>query len=60
MTGFEAANAALDCLGRDKSTHRKILPLEEDEPHIKAARRVYKTAERFEKLLNPLSNFYMS
>lgn len=60
VTGFEAANATLDFLGRDKSSHRDIISVEEDEVHIKAARYIYRTAERIGLVLNPLSGFFMS
>lgn len=59
VTGFEAANAALDHLGRKKSSHRDIIPVEEDEAHIQFARQIYKTVEQLNRL-NPLTNFLMS
>lgn len=59
MTGFEAANATLDYLGRGETSHRQIIPVEEDEPHIMAARRIYQTVERFGETINPLSDFFM-
>lgn len=59
VTGYEAANATLGHLGFDKSTHAKIIPVEEDEPHIKVARRVYKATERLRSSLNPFSEFFM-
>lgn len=60
VTGFEAANAALDFLGRGKESHRRIIPVEEDEPHIKAARRLYRRLEQATETFNPLSDFFMT
>lgn len=59
MTGYEAANATLDYFGFEKGTHAGIIPVEEDEPHIIAARRVYKAVEKVRTTLNPLSDFFM-
>lgn len=60
VTGYEAANATLDYLDFDKSTHKDIIPVEEDEPHIVVARKVYKAAERLRDTLNPFSEFFMT
>lgn len=60
VTGFEAANALVDYVGLGKEHHRKIIPVEEDEAHIIAARRVQRLGERLRDALNPLSNFFMS
>lgn len=60
MTGFEAANATLELFGRDRKFHRDIIPVEDDEAHIKAARAIYQAADRVQKTLNPFSDFLMS
>lgn len=59
VTGYEAANAALDYHGYDRSTFKEIIPVEEDEAHIVVARRVRKAAERLLQTANPLSDFFM-
>lgn len=60
VTGFEAANATLDHLKRGKERHREIIPVEPDEAHIAAARKVYQFFDRANEVLNPISNFFMS
>lgn len=59
MTGYEAANLTLDYLGYGEVSHKEIIPIEEDEAHIKALRRVNSNVERFIDTLNPLSDFFM-
>lgn len=59
VTGYEAANAALDFLGYDEASHKRIISVEEDEPHIVLARRAYKLGERIRDGANPFSNFFM-
>lgn len=59
VTGFEAANATIDYLELGKQYHRKIVPVEEDEAHIVAARRIYRIGEQVRNVLNPGSVFFM-
>lgn len=60
VTGYEAANAALQFFGYDETTCKRIIPVEEDEPHIVAARRVYKNLEILRRQANPFSEFFMT
>lgn len=60
VTGYEAANATLDCLGYPPENHANIIPIEEDEPHIVVARRTYKIIEKLRRSVNPFSEFFMT
>ena len=59
MTGYEAANLALTRLGYGDSTHADIIPVEEDEAHIRIARAVKKSSDAVVERLNPFSDFFM-
>lgn len=59
VTGYEAANATLSYLGFDKKAFARIIPVEEDEPHIVLARRAYKAVKRLRTAVNPFSEFFM-
>eukprot|EP00737_Agarophyton_chilense_P001975 gb/GEZJ01002233.1/.p1 GENE.gb/GEZJ01002233.1/~~gb/GEZJ01002233.1/.p1 ORF type:complete len:557 (+),score=70.08 gb/GEZJ01002233.1/:5748-7418(+) len=59
VTGYEAANATLEYFGYEKSAQKTIIPVEEDEPHIIVARRVYKALERIRRQFNPFSGLFI-
>lgn len=59
VTGYEAANLTLKHLGYGEDAMHDIIPLEEDEVHIKVARRAKKSVDRFVKAVNPVADFFM-
>ncbi|XP_072957003.1 uncharacterized protein [Typha angustifolia] len=56
VTGLEAANRVVDYLG--EGNFAKIIPVEEDEPHIEAFRSLNRQAEELRTQL-PLSDFFL-
>jgi uncharacterized protein with NAD-binding domain and iron-sulfur cluster len=59
VTGYEAANAAMTFLGYGPEAHATIIPLEPDEPHIRAARGLQKRVRGLARLL-PGADFLMT
>jgi uncharacterized protein with NAD-binding domain and iron-sulfur cluster len=58
VSGIAAANAALTQLGFGKSSHAPIIALEEDEPHVLAARKFQRAVFDATSLL-PGADFFM-
>ena len=49
----------LEYLGCGKDSLKGIIPIEDDKPHIKVARRALRNVERVTEAVNPLSDFFM-
>ena len=56
VTGLEAANRVVDYL--EEGSFAKIVPVEEDEPHIEALRNLNRRFNEFRDQI-PLSNFFL-
>ncbi|KAG6711992.1 hypothetical protein I3842_05G083300 [Carya illinoinensis] len=56
VTGLEAANRVVDYL--EEGSFAKIIPVEEDEPHIQALRSLNRNFNQFRSQV-PLSNFFL-
>lgn len=56
MAGLEAANRVVDYLG--KGTSAKIIPVEEDEPHIQALRTLNRNVKEIRALF-PWSDYFL-
>ena len=56
MTGLEAANRVVDYLG--EGSFAKIIPVEEDEPHIEALRNLNRSCNEIMGQL-PWSSFFL-
>ncbi|KAF3971250.1 hypothetical protein CMV_005133 [Castanea mollissima] len=56
VTGLEAANRVVDYL--EEGSFAKIIPVEEDEPHIEALRNLNRRFNEFRDQI-PLSNFFL-
>ncbi|KAF5449016.1 hypothetical protein F2P56_029505 [Juglans regia] len=56
VTGLEAANRVVDYL--EEGSFAKIIPVEEDEPHIQALRSLNRSFNEFRSQV-PLSNFFL-
>ena len=56
MTGLEAANRAVDYF--EEGSFAKILPVEEDEPHIQTLRSLNRSFNELRAQL-PLSNYFL-
>lgn len=56
MTGLEAANRAVDYL--EEGSFAKIIPVEEDEPHIQALRSLNRSFKEITAQL-PLSSYFL-
>lgn len=57
MTGLEAANRVVDYLGEGEFA--RIIPVEEDEPHIEAFRELNRRISEYRSQL-PLSDFFLN
>lgn len=56
VTGLEAANLVVDCL--EEGSFAKIIPVEEDEPHIEALRSLNRRFNEIRAQL-PLSDYFL-
>jgi hypothetical protein len=56
VTGLEAANRVVDYL--EEGSFAKIIPLEEEEPHIQVLRSLSRRFNEFRDQV-PLSNFFL-
>jgi len=56
VTGLEGANRVVDFLG--EGNYAKIIPLEEDEPHIQALRNLNRNFKEFSSQF-PLSDYFL-
>jgi hypothetical protein len=56
VTGLESANRVVDFL--EEGNYAKIIPLEEDEPHIQALRNLNRNFKEFNSQF-PLSDYFL-
>lgn len=56
VTGLEAANRVIDCL--EEGSFAKIIPLEEDEPHVEALRSLNRNISEIRDQF-PWSTFFL-